>query len=412
MPLRLIRPYISTLIIQGGAMLSMMLVNVIVAKRWGIEGSTIWAQTKAIGDIGSALLMFGFPQALAYYISKYPDSLENLKRGSQIHGGCTFLISIVIAGVLWLFAINISGIPYGYSYFAIGASTGALIWSGLMRGISIAVSSKISSSIVTASYSYLVFLFIIISPTSKPIFIIACITIASILSAVLSSIIIKNNSYQSKNSTPKKYFDLLGFGFANLIISLFTALMPIYTFSWLSTNNKPDSIGEFSVVIFIIAVITTPINIISPYWYSKWSHLNSEKLKKELNGWFVILSIYGLILYFFFSNLTKQIIQISFGENFISTERSVYWIGLASIIFLWSRLLSAFEMSKNKTIHLSIASAIRLITIIIVTISIKKSQYELIEISTIAWILGELIFILTILIINATENKKRENDFF
>ena len=68
MPYRLITPYFSALLIQGVAMLAMMLANLVVARRWGVEGTAVWAQSKALTDLVTVLLVVGFPQALVYYL--------------------------------------------------------------------------------------------------------------------------------------------------------------------------------------------------------------------------------------------------------------------------------------------------------------------------------------------------------
>jgi hypothetical protein len=377
-----------------------MLANLVVARRWGVEGTAVWAQSKALTDLVTVLLVIGFPQALVYYLGKYPEMLPRLRRGAKIHSIYGFVICVVIALAAWLLEIRIPGIPVGYAYVALGITSGALVWHSLMRGVAIAVASRFSSSWISSLYAYLIFPLLLFFPVAKPPIITVLMAVAAILSAIGAHYLVhKSNvkldeSIAGSRSAGKCYGDLLGFGALMFVYTVFTFLMPVVTFAWFETLNQTRSISLFSVIIFMIAAITTPVNIIAPYWYTRWAGLDISKRTREFKGWLGLLIIFGAILAVLFWFFAKEIVLITFGEAFVETENVVRWIGLASVVYLSSRLFAALKMSQNGMISLCIASAFRLAAIGYVMFFAYSGNSNALEVAVGGWISGEVIFIL------------------
>ncbi len=402
MPLNLIKPYVSALLIQGLAAFSMMLVSILVARTWGVAGSTTWAQVKAISDFGSALLMMGFSQALAYYLGRNICYLKHLVRGLLIHSISALTISITISLLFWWQPAEVPGIEKGFSYVILGLGVASLVLSGLLRGVAVATAPRYLSSIVTSSYSYLMFLLIILCSSlhSSSSAIVYSNMFAALFSATIATIIVKK-AYQSINLSKVnkegiQYSKLLKFSVISFIITVFSAAIPLYTFHWLSLRPVPSLIGEFSVVIFLIAIITTPVNIISPYWYSRWAAFSEKQLNKEFLGWLGILILYSLLLLFIFSLATSDIIQFLFGKEFTNATSAAELTGTLSFVYVISRLISAREMSQNNMLLLGIASGLRLATVILLLLINRRNHEYSLDYAAFAWIIGEATFIVTI----------------
>lgn len=405
MPYRLITPYFSALLIQGVGMLAMMLANLVVARRWGVESTAIWAQSKALTDLVTVLFVIGFPQALMYYLGKYPEMLTTLRQGAKTHSIYGFGVCVIVALAAWLLEFKIPGISLGYSYLALGITSGALVWFSLMRGVAIAVASRFWSSWVSSLYSYLIFLFLLFLPVAQPPVITILMASAAVLSAAGAHYLVYRSAMKidggivvSKASFNKRYGDLLGFGFLMFVYTVFTLLMPIITFAWFESLGQTKFISLFNVIIFMVAVITTPVNIIAPYWYSRWAGLDVVKRTREFNGWLILLVIYGILLAMIFWYFARDIVHLTFGDAFIKTEGVVRWIGVASVIYLTSRLFAAFKMSQNGMISLCIASVFRLLAIGFVMISMYSESTSALDIAVGGWIFGEAIFILSLIL--------------
>jgi O-antigen/teichoic acid export membrane protein len=354
--------------------------------------------------------MMGFSQALAYYLGKNINYLQFLINGILMHSLFSLMISTILALFLWNTSFKLLVINNFDLYIAMGLSVGFLVSTGLLRGAAIAVTSKTMSSVISTTYPYSLFLILItvifVNPNNKLTTIVYSNVIAALISTFLATIIILR--YYSKTDFPTetekiRYSNLTGFSLANLLIALLSAIIPLYTLYWLSRNDQHHLIGEFSVVIFLIALITTPINIISPYWYSRWAAFDKKKLHKEFWGWFRVLTIYSILLSFIFAFSTKELIYLTFGEEFGNAENASKLTGILSFTYVISRLLSAREMSQNNMTTLGIASTLRLITILILLL-FKQGDSNL-EYAAIAWISGEFIFILTISLINKIVKK-------
>ena len=363
MPYRLITPYFSALLIQGVGMLAMMLANLVVARRWGVESTAIWAQSKALTDLVTVLFVIGFPQALMYYLGKYPEMLTTLRQGAKIHSIYGFGVCVIVALVAWLLEFKIPGISLGYSYLALGITSGALVWFSLMRGVAIAVAPRFWSSWVSSLYSYLIFLLLLFLPVAQPPVITILMASAAVLSAAGAHYLVYRTAMKIDESLGQTKF-----------------------------------ISLFNVIIFMVAAITTPVNIIAPYWYSRWAGLDVVKRTREFNGWLILLVIYGILLAMIFWYFARDIVHLTFGDAFIKTEGVVRWIGVASAIYLASRLFAAYKMSQNGMISLCIASVFRLLAIGFVMISMYSESTNALDIAVGGWIFGEAIFILSLIL--------------
>lgn len=386
-------------------MIVMMIINLLIARNWGVEGSSIFSQVKAINDFGSNFFMMGFSQALAYYLGKNINHLQFLISGILLHSLTTLVISIVLASILWSTPVNLLTIDDFNLYIAMGLNVAFLVSTGLLRGAAIATTSKIVSSIISTTYSYAFFLILLtlifLNTNTQITIIVYSSAVAALSSTLLAAIIILRHYSEMEFSTKTeniRYINLTRFSLISFLINLLSAAIPLYTLYWLSQNDQSHLIGEFSVVIFLIAVITSPISVVSPYWYSKWAALDKKKLHKEFRGWLKILIIYGVLLFFIFAFSTKELIHFTFGEEFINSEDAAKLTGMLSFTYVASRLLSAKEMSQNNMITLSIASIFRLATIFLF---FKQGEPNL-EYTAFAWISGEATFIFTILVANKT----------
>ena len=294
--------------------ISAFLTTWIISRKFGPSSQGEFAELKAIIDLLVIIGLFGFPQSFVFLINKKNTNPVALKTFSEIYSILAipfYLILLYTASTLTTLYTSQQHSKL-YSLLLISASAAALTYHGMMRGIYLSKFQDLRFAILTIAPAIAILLGITAdslyyeSEDYAIIFLISCLTCIVITLAMTKSFIVNSEPKVYRKKIP--WHDLFSNGAHLFTQGVMLAVQPIIAYTVIKKYGGSSlDIGQFNVALVLMQGLVTPVTMIAPLLYAKWTltspssliakvHQNSHKILIALAFGAIIFSLIGYVI--------------------------------------------------------------------------------------------------------------------
>lgn len=359
-----------------------------------------FAQYKSLIDLLFVLGSFGFPQAIVYIINKNNTSIRKIASYSTLY--CIFITPAFIA-ITYLYFKNTDNYKYDILEATITSIAASLLMlHGFYRAIYLSKNQDIGFSIATILPPAFLLLLLLISikikETNDYYFSIVYFfsnILACIITFSLIRNIIKKDSFININK--KIYWNLLiNHSLHSFLQSFLIAIQPFLAYTIIKKmGGSNGDVGFLNIGIFLAQGISTPISMIAPILFSRWTKLSNSTISliTFTKKYKIIILIAYFIIGIAFVYIAYITTPIFFGEIFSDASLATSYILFSLPFLLHSKALSpAFHALGHPKINTSV-SFLRFTSFLSISLIglFFLENTKIINILAVAWSASEVI---------------------
>jgi len=387
--MRLRKKLFVTVLFQLVGSVSTVLVNVVVARRYGPIGQGYLSYYRSAVDLLANIGLFGFPQAFIFLINAKKLSVGWAVKFSNRYS----VVFGVLLGILALIS-QASGFAEKNGFNFIGvmslvfASIG-MILHGMYRGICLSTKSNNFFNIVSILPAVATFIIYLAWNTPDYNRLVLASVAASAASVLFPMFLFGEHHSGKWNLEKDLVVSAAKYGFWSLIPSITASATIVGTYAILRQGGASEEMsGNFSISLLFLTAGIVPLNMVAPILFNDWA---GQRWREEAHHSYVLLSHLGLMVsvagivfaFVFAGPLTK----IVFGNNFIGSVISTQVVLFGLFPFYQNRLLSPISLAIGHPSAIAISSIIRMGAVFGI---LYFSSLSLLS-TAFAWVIGEMI---------------------
>lgn len=387
--MRLRQKLIATILFQLIGSVSTILVNVIVARRYGPIGQGYLSYYRSAVDLLANIGLFGFPQAFTFLINAKKLSVGWAVKFSNRY-------SVMFGALLGIvaFVAHASGLAEknGFNLIAVMslvfASIG-MILHGMYRAICLSTRSNYLFNIVSIFPAAATFIIYLAWNTPDYNLLVLASVGASAVSIMLPMLLFKEHLYGEWNLGKDLVVSAAKYGFWSLVPSVTASVTIVGTYMILRRGGVSEAMsGNFSISLLFLTAGIVPLNMVAPILFNDWA---GEKWKEGARHSYALLSHLGLVVsvagillaFIFVGPLTK----IVFGNKFFESVESTRVLLFGLFPFYQNRLLAPISLATGDPYAVAIGSLIRMVAVF--ALLYFSSSLSLVS-TAYSWVLGEV----------------------
>jgi len=386
--MRLRQKLFVTVLFQLVGSVSTVLVNVVVARRYGPIGQGYLSYYRSAVDLLMNIGLFGFPQAFIFLINAKKLSVGWAVKFSNRYS----VVFGVLLGIVALLS-HASGFAEKNGFNLIGvmslvfASIG-MILHGMYRGICLSTKSNNLFNIVSILPAVATFIIYLAWNTPDYNRLVLASVAASAASAMFPMFLFREHLSGKWNLEKDLAVSAAKYGFWSLVPSITASATIVGTYAILRQGGASEATsGNFSISLLFLTAGIVPLNMVAPILFNDWA---GERWREGAHQSYVLLSHLGLMVsvagivfaFVFVGPLTKIVFGNRFIESLISTQ--VLLFGLFP--FYQNRLLSSISLAIGHPSAIAISSIIRMGAVFGILYFFSLSLLS----TAFAWVIGEL----------------------
>lgn len=372
---------------------STILVNVVVARRYGPIGQGFLSYYRSAVDLLTNIGLFGFPQAFTFLLNAKKLSVGWAVKFSNRY-------SVLFGALLGIvaFVTHASGLAEKNGFNLIGvmslvlASIG-MILHGMYRAICLSTRSNYLFNIVSILPAVMIFIIYLAWNTPDYNLLVLASVGASAVSVMLPMYLFKEHLAGKWNLEKDLVLSAAKYGFWSLVPSVTASVTIFGTYTLLRQGGASEAMsGNFSISLLFLTAGIVPLNMVAPILFNDWA---GERWKEGARHSYALLSHSGLIVsgvgillaFIFIGQLTN----IVFGNRFFESVESTRVLLFGLFPFYQNRLLAPISLAIGDPYAVAIGSLIRMV--VVFAFLYFFSSLSLVS-AAFSWVLGELISML------------------
>jgi hypothetical protein len=245
----------------------MLAALVIIGAALGPVAQGTFSRVKAELEFVGALIMFGFPQSMFFYVHASRLSVaraRSLARDSAVLGGVT-AAAYALLSLHW---VNLSAISFS-------AAVAAFVWHGSLRAVVLSAVSTRAFNLVTAMPQGLLFVYALLALALGRVahFDVGVAFALSFLTAGVVAVIALNAVSRGQigcvqDEVPLS--DVLRYGAASGLVAVGSTLSLLLALRKVLSALGPVNLGVFSLAAALAQGVLIPLNYVVPLLFKRW----------------------------------------------------------------------------------------------------------------------------------------------
>ena len=384
-----------TLGIQSLGVVATFLLTFAVARFAGPEVQGVFATYKSLFDFEIALLVFGLPSGLVYYLNKQPEHKSYFFRWAFWFG------LLLVPAIL---AINLAAVPslvLNTGVFdqpllpaiALTAAVAMMICYSLYRAIYLTLDDGSRFSWLSVLPPVLALVFILFAVSTGLVSIPVAYAAVGVCSLTAAVTMLKPRLAPSAGSvgTPIGWSIIRSQSAHVYAQSLLFGLQPVMTFYIMRKFGAGDAeIGQFNIAALTIAGPNLLVAMVAPVFFNRWSKSLAPRDLKDLVWRMALFSAGCQLASLLVIPAAPYIVPGVFGSGFTASIEPVVILLFAVFAVFLGRCLTPALQGLGRNDQVTVSCLARIIVLAMgVLVLIVSEQSDLIGWAAYSWLAGE-----------------------
>lgn len=364
-------------LIQSLGPLSYFVLILVITQVWGAEVQGQYAQAKAWVDFSVAFGALGLAQGVTYALNKSSLVISDVLKLGAFFGVITFCILFIAALLLPAHTTQVfSSVGSDWVIAALITASSVGVMASIWRGGLLSIADGVVYSVATVFQPLTLLLLVCVLSlliTNLPIIGLMSISYSVAAAFIFVSLLVLKTSTERLIQSESPHAQLRAASFHAFLQNVSMALVPLLSIWLLQVHGASlADIGVWSVAAAVFQIIASPVAMIAPMLFSRWSSdtkTNSVAQAKSLASLAFIVSLpFTLVLVI----CTYNALPWVFGEAFSGASMAASILAASTPLIVVSRILSPLIFATDNARLLSGLYFMRLLCILALSIVLLR----------------------------------------